>query len=71
MDVFTDVQFSWEMLTKTNETRQPDSDDPNVTDMRVASCILNIIRDKLGPSPGPEKCNYTEINELTEFDRKT
>ena len=48
LDVVTNVVFSWEMLNKTNETRQSDSEDSNTTDINVSFCILDVTVDKLG-----------------------
>ena len=47
LDVVTDVQFSWEMLTKTNASQLPESEEPSLTDLSVSSCILDITWDKL------------------------
>ena len=77
LDVVTDVYFSWEMLTKTNETWSPDSEQPETRDFTVSSCILDVSwaksKSKLGlPSRNIslerlEECNYTNIKSLTEF----
>ena len=72
LDVVTDVVFSWEMLTKTNESRQlSDSEDPNIEDVNVSSCILDVALEKLGLSSRNanfsrlEECNYSNIYNMS------
>ena len=70
LDVVTDVQFSWEMLTMKNESREPDSEDPNITDVNVSSCILDVTLDRLTSRNISllrlEECKYTNVYTLTE-----
>ena len=70
LDVVTDVQFSWEMLSQTNESRQPDSDLPNITDLEVSFCILEKVRlgrPQRNVSLKPSECPYKNISTLTKF----
>ena len=74
LDVVTDVQFSWEMLHKTNGTQQSDWNQPNMRDLNVSSCILDLTLDKLGLRLSSrnisllrlEECKYTNLYTLTE-----
>ena len=72
LDVVTDVQFSWEMLTKTNASQLPESEEPSMTDLSVSSCILDITWDKLGVTHRNisrlrfEECKYRNLYTTTE-----
>ena len=69
LDVVTDVQFSWEMLSQTNESRQPHSDLPNITDLDVSFCILKMAklgRHQSNVSLKPPECkNMTKSPKLS------